>query len=343
MQLSNGAIKVKTPGAVSALATKTEEKEFEGVDLETFDLSDFVAPNPSAVAVRGAGKEVKIPEVEKFLNESAELLALGDKYEIDVVERGHKALYDLLASIYNLSLRIEQNPHRDKILEAIRTELKTAREISVKAGTPAIATMVKYVVRSDKPTISRYTKVLTVAQQENLSAADLPAYIARRGGVAQIQDVESVALAKKSGDKTSKERTALMREYFELVGTASKMDFEFGGNVVFHGEEKDGKVETSSFCVFVAHHVSGDQYKIISANDLGRTFEDSLVKYLGKAMPSDLMVLEHGVRNYKKRIASDTSQPESVRRKMKEQLAEPLKYAKLDVIEADATFKEDEA
>ena len=63
MQLSNGAIKVKTPGAASALS-KTEVNEFEGVDLETFDLSDFVAPNPSAIAVRGVGKEVKIPEVE---------------------------------------------------------------------------------------------------------------------------------------------------------------------------------------------------------------------------------------------------------------------------------------
>ena len=38
MQLSNGAIKVKTASA-AALATKVEESEFEGVDLETFDLT----------------------------------------------------------------------------------------------------------------------------------------------------------------------------------------------------------------------------------------------------------------------------------------------------------------
>jgi hypothetical protein len=342
MQLSNGAIKVKS-STPAALATKVDEHEIEGVDLETFDLSAFTAPSPSAVAVRGAGKEIRIPEVEKFLSESAELSALGEKYEIDVVERGHRALYELLASIYSLSIRIEQNPHRDKILEAIRTELKDTREIALKSGTPVIATMVRYVVRTDKPTISRYTKVLTIAQQEHLSPTDLPAYIARRGGVAQIHDVESVALAKKSGDKTSKERTALIREYFELVGATSKMDFEFGGNVNFHGEEKDGKVESSSFCVFVACHVSGEQYKIISANDLGRSFEDGLVKFLGKAMPSDLNVLEHGLRNLKKRIASDPSQPESIRRDMKEQLAQPMKYKKVEVIEAEATLKDDDA
>ena len=66
MQLSNGAIKVKSSTA-AALATKAENHEIEGVDLETFDLSAFVAPSPSAVAVRGAGKEIRIPEVEKFL------------------------------------------------------------------------------------------------------------------------------------------------------------------------------------------------------------------------------------------------------------------------------------
>jgi hypothetical protein len=342
MQLSNGAIKVKAASA-AALATKVEENEFEGMDLETFDLSAFVAPKPGAIAVRGTGKEIRNPEVEKFLKESANLLALGEKYEVEVVERGHQALYELLASIYGLALRIDQHEQREKILDAIRSELKETRQISIKSGTSAINTMVKYVVRSDNRVISRYTKVLNVAREENLDPTDLASYITRRGGVGQIQEVEAKALAKKSGDKSSKERTALIREYFELMGTASKMDLEFSGNVIFHGEEKDGKPEASSFCVFVAHHISGDQYKIISANDLGRNFEDSLVKYLGKAMPNDLKLLEKGVRNYKQQIMIDSSQPESIRRKMKEQLAQPLKYAKVEVIDVEASFKDDEA
>lgn len=340
MQLTNGAIKV---GVQQPPMSPSVVDEFEGVDLETFDLSAFVIPvqNNTSVA-KASAKDVKNQEVEKFLSESSELVKLSEQYEVDVVERGHKALYELLASIYDISTRIDQNQHRDKILEAIRSDLKEKRDISVKANTPAIAVMVKFVVRGDKPTISRYTKVLTVAQQENLAPADLPAYIARRGGVTQIQEIESVALAKKSGDKSSKERTALIREFFELMGATSKQDFQFGGDVVIHNEDKDGKAETSSFCVFVAHHVTGDKYKIISANDLGKSYEDNLVKYLGKAMPSDLSVLEHGIRNYKKRITLDPSQPESLRKEMERQLAAPMKFKKQDVIEASATVKEDE-
>jgi hypothetical protein len=83
--------------------------------------------------------------------------------------------------------------------------------------------------------------------------------------------------------------------------------------------------------------VSDNKYKIISANDLGRAYEDNLVKYLGKAMPNDLTVLEHGVRNFKKRISLDPSQPESLRREMEKQLAIPLKHKKTEVIEMDTS------
>jgi hypothetical protein len=161
----------------------TVVEEAQSLDLETFDLSAFVVP----MANKDKGnklsvKDAKTREIEKFLSESSNLLKLGETYEVEVVERGHRALYELLASIYDLALRIDENEYKDKILEAIRKELKDNNGISLKANSTAIAVMVKYVVRSDKVTASRYTKVLTVAQQENLLSADLPDYITRRGG-----------------------------------------------------------------------------------------------------------------------------------------------------------------
>jgi hypothetical protein len=139
MQLSNGAIK---SGVHQPPMNLTPVDDFEGVDLDTFDLSAFVMPAQSASNVaKAASKDVKNTEVEKFLTESSDLVKLGEQYEIDVVERGHKALYDLLASIYDLSMRIEQNLHKDKILEAIRTELKDKRDMTLKSNTPAIAVM----------------------------------------------------------------------------------------------------------------------------------------------------------------------------------------------------------
>jgi hypothetical protein len=329
MQLSNGAI---TKSAPPPIASQLPVDELEGVDLETFDLSAFVATgktkDKNAVAVLA-------PEVMNFVKESEELFKLGEKFELEVVQRGHQSLYELLASIYGLALRIEESSQKDKILEAIRKDMKDNHDIIVKSNTTPINVMVKYVIRTDKPAATRYAKVLTVAREENLSVVDLPAYITRRGGVSQAQEVESVALAKKAGDKSSKERTVLIREFFQLMGVTSKSNFQFSGEVNVHSEPKENDTETSSFCVFVAHHVSGDQYKMISANDLGKSWEDNLVKYLGKSMPSNLYLLERGIRNYKRSISMDTTQPESLRKEMERQLAIPMKYKQTEVIEMD--------
>jgi len=330
MQLTNGALKKSaTPPPI---ASQLPVDELEGVDLETFDLSAFVSTgktkDKNAVAVLA-------PEVMNFVKESEELFKLGEKFELEVVQRGHQSLYELLASIYGLALRIEESPQMDKILDAIRKDMKDKHQISVKSNTPPINVMVKYVIRADSSAATRYIKVLNVARQENVSVVDLPAYITRRGGVTQAQEIESVALAKKAGDKSTKERTVLLREFFNLMGVTSKNNFQFSGDVIVHTEPKEDEKDASTFCVFVAHHVSGDQYKMISANDLGKSWEDNLVKYLGKGMPNNLYLLERGIRNYKRAIANDPTQPQSLRQDMERQLAIPMKYKQSEVIEMD--------
>ena len=337
MQLTNGALtKSATPPPI---ASQLPVDELEGVDLETFDLSAFV--------VTGMTKDknavtVLAPEVMNFVKESEELFKLGEKFELEVVQRGHQSLYELLASIYGLALRIEESPQMDKIVEAIRKDLKDNHEINVKSNTTPINVMVKYVIRADSSAASRYVKVLNVARQESVSVVDLPAYITRRGGVSQAQELESVSVAKKTGDTSTKERTVLIREYFNLVGQASKSDFQFGGDVIVHTEPKEGEEakDESNFCVFMARHVMGDKYKMISANDLGKSWEDNLVKYLGKGMPNNLYLLERGIRNYKRNIAMDLTQPESLRKEMERQLAIPMKYKQTEVIEMDSDSEE---
>ena len=100
MQLSNGAItKSATPPPPAVLAKQLAAQELEGVDLETFDLSAFV------ISALVKDKSLKVmandpgtQEVQKFLAQSEELFKLGEKFEFEVVERGHQALYELLAS-----------------------------------------------------------------------------------------------------------------------------------------------------------------------------------------------------------------------------------------------------
>ena len=335
MQLSNGAIKTSAPPP--ALMSQLATQELEGVDLETFDLSAFVSTG--AIKNKTPDKSAVSPVVENFMTETHELFKLGQKYDVELVNRGNQALYELLGSIYGLALRIEESPEKDKIVEAIRKDLFDNHEIKIQSKSTPISAMVRYVIRAEKGNATRYTKVLDVARKENISVIDLPAYINRRGGLIKAQELESITVAKTAGDKSSKERTELIREYFQLVGITSKNNFQFNGDVIVHSEPKDPQKQqvaaSSSFCVFVAHHVTGDEYKMISANDLGKPWEDSLVKYLGKGMPSNLYLLERGLRNFKRTISMDPTQPESLRKDMERQLAIPMKYKQTEVIEMD--------
>lgn len=337
MQLTNGALKAKMGNPAIALGEKGAISFEDESALEELDLSVFMVPaiTKKDSQLRPSDGTAKVTEAQKFLAESDSLYSLGVKYETEVVARGHQALYELLASIYSLSLRVEENTAREQILELIRNTLKEKHDIKINKNSSTIAALVRYVVRTDKMSISRYTKVLEVAREENLSAQELPAYIARRGGVSQIQDTEAKSLAKKEGGKLTKDRTALIREYFELLGVASKQALTYDGEVLVFNEEKDTKAETSSFCFFMAHYEGGDQYRIITANDLGKTFEDNIVKFLGKSMPNDLQVLERGIRNQKKKIMMDESLPKNVRENMRDQLAQPLKFKANQVIDMD--------
>lgn len=341
MQLTNGALKeaMKNPGIALGVKGNIITEDPTDEELETLDLSTFMVPALSSKnsQIKPSDKTKKEEEAGRFLKEGEDLSLLNTKYEQEVVARGHQSLYEVLASIYSLALRIEESTAKEQILDLMRSTLKDKHDIKVSAKASAIGTLVKYVVRADKMTASRYGKVLEVAREENLSVQELPAYITRRGGVSQIQETESKHLAKKEGSKSSKERLALIREYFVLQGWASKNRMTYDGEVIVHNEEKDTKAETSSFCFFMADYVNDNEYKIISLHDLGKSFEDNIVKFLGKNFPSDLHILETGIRNFKRKIAMDESLPEQLRENMKAQLKTPAKYARHAVIDVDAT------
>lgn len=341
MQLTNGAIKSGAkPNPMAALRSKLSSQEDENyqsddIDLDSFDLGALVFTSVKATPKTNVKEE---QAVAKFLAESAQILELGSQYEVEVVARGNQALYELLASVYGLGLRIEAHEHSKQITAALISDLEKNFATKISAKSTPMAAVLRYAIRSDKANLSRYNKVLDVAKEEGKSPEELSDYIARRGGVANIRDTEAKQLAASTGEKSSKERLDLIREYFQLRAKASKESFEYNGNVVAHVEQKEGDKDKAkaSFCIFLAAQAGQGEYSIVSANDLGKSYEDNLVKYLGKNFPSDLNMLEHGVRNYKRQLSMDETLAPGFRKQMQKELAAPAKYMSMAVIDTQA-------
>lgn len=328
----NGAITIPKKGRV---VVEEDVGELDQFDLQTY-MSSAMA-NQTSRAIKPSDKQKREQQAEAFVSEGEELFRLSEKYQAEFVVRGNQALYELLGSIYSLGLRIEQSEHSTEIIRLMQKKIKADHDIKIGSSASAMSTMVQYVIRSDKRTSARYAKVLEIAMAEDLSPEELPAYISRRGGISQIQQVESEAMAKKQGSKESAERLALIREFYKYYACQDIFqEITFDQEVTIHNSDNITASETSQFAFFMAAEdpYKKGHFKILSAHDLGKSFEDVVMKYVTKAAPSSLRILEASVRNMQKKLLQGNI-PSGLRDQLKLEVSKPLKYAQKEAIEVE--------
>ena len=304
-------------------------------DSELMDITSLFSLGGKGMIVRPSDKVVMDKEIDKYLKAGDALSVKNELYHKEYVVRGNQALYELLAGIYSLALQINMSASRVNILEAMRNKLKD-RDIKTQYTTPAMTTIVKYVVGADRATAANYSRVLTIAMDENLSPDELAAYISRRGGISQIHGTEAKDAAKKLGEKENKERMDILRDYFQLQRWVTPHKFKYEGEVIEHNSDKQTAKETATFCFFMTVYDDiKDEYYIINANDLGKTYEDALLRVLFKDAPNDLNRLRKGLRKYEEQLIADKSVPDGLAERLKKQ-HEQQDFEQAKLIEAQA-------
>ena len=338
---SNGAMR---PGAKPppSMLTRQAVEEPISTGLEQFDLSAFnpVFVSTKATSIQPLASSTTAPEVKDFLTQSKELAELGNRYEIEVVQRGNDQLYDLLASVYDLALRIEQHPKAKVILEAIREDFKNATTASIKGDASSLATMVRYVIRTDKSSASRYTQVLEIMKREERAPDEVAGVIRKRGGLSAITKKQSEKSAVKLTEKERKERTGLVRDFLKHKGLASKEAFGFEGTVQQFKAQDQSSKESASFTVFITLRdaASGD-FKIVQSCDLGKSNEDMLLKMLIQDDSVSNAELELIVRGLKKQMLKLPHVATEVKEEIKKELSKPPALSDEPPIDVEAIEK----
>jgi hypothetical protein len=256
----------------------------------------------NAYAVRPSIKTEIAKEVELVIKFGDELALKNKKYHEDYVVRGTQALYGVLTDIYALALKIENSTAKDHILREMREKLK-ARDIKTQFNTPTMTVVIKYVVGAERQTAANYSRVLSVAMQDNIPANGLAEYISRRGGISQIHGTEIQNTAKSISKKETKERLAVITEMFQLLGHSSEKSFTYDLAITQLNAEKQKGAETGRFVTFLTVFDDANKvYKIVNAFDLGQTYEDSLVRILSKDITNKLETLKSRLRQFKKHL-----------------------------------------
>ena len=326
-ETTNKKVTVKVPN-------KGTVKTIDAAD-DVLDITNLFSIGGKSMTVRPSDKVVMDKEIDKYLKAGDALSVKNELYHKEYVVRGNQALYELLAGIYSLAMQINMSASRVNILEAMRNKLKD-RDIKTQYTTPAMTTIVKYVVGADRATAANYSRVLTIAMDENLSPDELAAYISRRGGISQIHGTEAKDAAKKLGEKENKERMDILRDYFMLQRWTTPHKFKFEGQVIQHNPDKQTARETATFCFFmtVYDEVTKEHY-IINANDLGKTYEDALLRVLFKEAPNDLNRLRKGLRKFEEQLIANKSVPDMLALRL-QKLHERQDVEQAKLVEAEA-------
>jgi hypothetical protein len=277
------------------------------VSENTLDIGELLNVEtrlPGEKKSQPASQLSNIAEVNKIMAVGDQLVSMNKKYKEEYLVRGNQALYEMLSGIYDLALHIEKSDYKEKVLSIMRKTLKD-NDIKTQSNTPTMTTLIKYVVRSDRQTAANYSRVLSVAMDDGVPPKELAEYISRRGGISLIHEIEAKAMAKKLGSEQSRDRIELIRHLFQLSGLVSKKSFKFDGHLMTHNPEKNTSAETGTFCFFMTvWDEDTKEYKVVGAHDLGKTYEDAVLKILTRGSANNLNSIKERLNQWRETIIS---------------------------------------
>ncbi len=300
-------------------------KVAEPANDETMDFDNvFTFRKKELTNLRPSDKNELDKEVAQVLAACDLLAEKNKKYHEDYVVRGTQALYGLLADIYAMGMKINLSYSKDNILDAMKRKLRD-RGIRTNFNTPLMTTVIKYVVGAERQTAANYSRVLTIAMNENLAASELADYISRRGGISQIHDAEVAENQKKLSKHDAEARQSLMRDFFYWSKFNSKASINYDTKKILT-HRLNGQSKFASFYVFLAHQEMpkpGEalgKYTILSGHEVGDKFENLLLNLINKDMPYDLNGLREVINNYQQKLIKHKKIPEDQIERLQKQI-----------------------
>ena len=196
---------------VSTSATSQEPNAAPQVDEFQFGLL-MNRVMGSSNSRRPSDKDANDVQVDILLNQANGLSRMNDQYTETFVVKGTKALYDLIGAFYSYALQINESPLKEHTIQRMREKLEKEHDIKTQANTPWITTVVRFIMPKDRQTAYNYAKVLQVAFDENLTAAELPTYIKDRGGITRINGTKEEQENRKAVKAHKEAKVTMLRK-----------------------------------------------------------------------------------------------------------------------------------
>jgi hypothetical protein len=200
--------------------------------------------------------------------------------------------------------------YRSHIINAFKDVLED-QGIKLQVNTTDLLVIIKYIVGGDRKKAFNFSRIIEIAMRENLSAQELPVYIARRGGISKIYATEQEGQIKLQDDVLKSKRVKLFKAILSLKQWEPGIEISYPELPFGHSEGRDA--EKSSFVFFMTHFdKSKNTYKILSSHDFGESFENSIVKFMTKNNETDGETLSKAFDKKRSRLIEQNLIPEAI-------------------------------
>ena len=234
---------------------------------------------------RPSDKSANDVQVDMILSQAQNLAKMNDQYIETYVVRGTKELYALLGAIYSYALQINESPLREDVLKRMRKQLEDDHDIKTQANTPWMTTVLRFIIPTDRQTAYNYSKVLQVAHDENLAAAELPTYIKERGGIAKITATREDAEAAKTVKKHKDDKTQMLRKILLANAKGSDTVVEVPDQYVLNTVEEGKKAGMFEYAICV--NPAGQERRVVRFVRLPEALENQLLTLVAESTMSD--------------------------------------------------------
>lgn len=244
------------------------------------DLIDVVIPKPSALMVT----KTLIGQADDLAREHEEFT---DRYIVS----GHKALYELLAKIYELAEKLDKCIDRDDQVRLLKGVLSQKYGIRTQENTSDTTVLVRYITQADRKTAHVYARAIEVARMNKIDSSNFSAYVQQAGGIERIrsESIPSVLISDDFAEnKRSKEkRFELARKYLTARSEIPLASFKIGKRYL-------NTSKTVAFKQFVCYERNG-RYFVLAEQEVEKRQELKLLEQIADKFCTDLQRATKGI------------------------------------------------
>ncbi len=208
-----------------------------------------------------------------LIGQADDLALEHESFHTNYIVSGRIALYELLAKIYALSVKLDGAIDKAEQISIMRSVLADKYQIRTQENTPDLTVLVRYITRSDRRTAHGYARAIESARESGILPNNLVGFIEHHGGIERIR----ISGADHEGSADiEQEKIRLAKTY--LAVKADSPFTSFDGPKEFEGIYSN----SCAYEIVICSLGVGNKYHVIGKLPADPALEDLAIKHFSK-------------------------------------------------------------